>query len=97
VKKIPKAKLENWSVIAGNVAPYTAPELLKSRLGGEVSNHPLKSDGQAVLTSNLISLNTRTRRAITNSRAYDLGEPCKEWLKYLEENNYKLSDFDKRG
>jgi hypothetical protein len=88
-------RLENWSV-EGRISPYQAPELMVSYLCGNVYNHPVDRhfDGKRVSTSRLLVLDTKNRRAITNSREYKLGEPAKEWLEYLKKNEYNLGDYD---
>ena len=43
-------KIENWSIVA-ETSPYTAPELLQSRLHGNIYEHPKFEDGALVTTS----------------------------------------------
>lgn len=92
-----KPRLENWKVCL-RLHPYRAAELCKSCLVGEVYNHPdpRHADGKRVETSVLKCLNSKEKTAITESGTeYILGNPDKEWLDYIAENNYTVSQYDK--
>lgn len=70
------AKLEQWSVVAGDFNPYTPPECVERRLHGQVSEHPTFPDGAEVTTSRIVRVAGGERLlAVTNSgTTYELGE-----------------------
>ena len=48
-----EAIMKNWSVTQDNFDPYTAPELIKYKLQGNVYGHPRFEDGTFVVTSSI--------------------------------------------
>ncbi|MAE81144.1 MAG: hypothetical protein CMB80_00305 [Flammeovirgaceae bacterium] len=80
-------KLENWSVIGGQVhgtRPYTAPELFSgSCLAGEVYNHFRFQDGEPVRTSMICKV--KGRRITTHSgHVYELGKIHPDYRQFLK-------------
>ena len=66
-------KLESWSVIAGEVSPYTAPELIRPKLHGKVYGHPRFTDGDEVTTSPFLRAEGEVIITASGTR-YELGE-----------------------
>jgi hypothetical protein len=85
--------LESWKLIRYSSNPYRAPETWTNKLAGIVFNHPKQPDGSSVITGHLIELDTVARTAVTTGNKYTLGEPDPEWLKWLAENGYNLTDY----
>lgn len=81
---IKKPRLENWSVTFGDVDPYTAPELLRPRLQGNVYNSNRFTDGEFILTGPLIS--AQGRQAATKQTVYILGEVDPQYRAWLAEH-----------
>lgn len=78
-------KLENWSLCdSKNYSPYDPPELRRKSLQGNVYGHPQFNDGDHVVTSTVKTVNGRI--VSTQTRAYVLGTPSPDYLKWLEEN-----------
>ena len=50
-------RLKNWSVTGGFSQNFTAPELRKYYLQGNVYGHPDFKDGDPVITSRIIKIN----------------------------------------
>lgn len=71
--------LENWSVIGDY---YQAPEIAKIRLSGM-----RLEDGKEVLTSSI--QNVDGRKITTRNSIYILGEPDKDYLKWMQERGIK--------
>jgi hypothetical protein len=75
-------KLENWSVVYdNNVDPYTAPELIRSVLQGNVYGNPKFDDGTFICTSSIVGKNNGDIITKSGSR-YELGnvDPAYEAL-----------------
>ena len=88
-------KLENWYLTV-NSDPYTPPEAASISLVGEVYDHPDERhyDGKPVRTSRVTELDLKNGVAKTMNTTYELGEPDKEWLAWLQENGYgKIQEF----
>jgi len=73
-------KLENWGVVIVGASPYTAPELMKMCLHGNVYGHESNrfSDGEAVRTSSIRG--KRGTCVVTRSGSiYELGAVANEY------------------
>ena len=89
--------LHNWTVTKCSSNPYKAPELWSWKLTGIVTGSDKHTDGTEIITSKVIKLDTTGRKATTKSGTeYALGEPSVSWLAWLKENNFELSDFDRK-
>ena len=92
-------KLENWKIVT--VDPYgngcTAPEQMIPCFVGNVYGDSRREDGKAIRTSQIKVLDPSLKLAATRNSVYELGEPDKEWLEWLTQNGYKLSDYVKKG
>lgn len=88
-------RLENWSIGVDN--PYQAPELQKKRLHGDIYDDEKGRfpDGSSVSTSLIQELNLKESYAMTRNTTYILGEPDKEYIKWLEEQGKTLEDYIK--
>jgi hypothetical protein len=75
--------------------PYQAPELAKVKLNGLIYNDEKKrfADGTSVTTSSLMEIDIKNNIAQTRNTTYKLGEPSEEFLKWLNDNGYKLEDY----
>lgn len=77
----PTVWLDDWSMVPAQAPdPYKAPELMRPRLHGAVSGHPLHEDGEYVTTSNLLA--SAGRVVETENTFYNLGlmsSGYKEW------------------
>lgn len=64
-------------------------------LEGEIYDDEKKrfEDGRYVRTSPLQELNIKNNYAQTKNTKYILGEPSKEYLEWLEDNNMTLEQF----
>ena len=72
--------LENWAWFCTNASPYTAPELLKFSLKGEVRGHPSRPNGQTITTSQVIGLGPVPNSVRTKLNSiYILGNPNAEY------------------
>ena len=91
-------KLENWSVGCNNFNPYQAPECQDKVLYGEVYDDEKQrfKDGVYIMTSSIIELDIKNRIAQTSNTKYILGNPSKEYLNWLKENNMSLDQFIKK-
>ena len=91
-------KLNDWSVVMmEKFDPYKAPELYNACLHGVVESHDREEivDGKPIKTSKIKYLDPVLRKAKTKNTEYDLGEPSKEWVTWLEANGYKVEDYKK--
>ena len=59
-------RLKNWSVTGGFSQNFTAPELRKYYLQGNVYGHPDFKDGDPVITSRIIKINDIKTLIINN-------------------------------
>lgn len=84
-------RLENWSLVMTENNPYQAPELATVQLSGEVYGHDRFDDGVRVTTSRVVYLNIKDRFANTLNTKYELGEVSEDYLKWLDNNGYKLN------
>ena len=84
-------KLKNWAVIGKDWDGYTAPELRKIYLKGQVFDNPKFPDGSVVSTSHIVS---STGKAISTASGsvYFLEEPATEYLEWLTESGYTFSE-----
>ena len=78
-EKIMTIKIENWAIVSPQ-DPYTAPELLRFSLKGEVYGHPRFSDGFEVTTSYIIGSDGETITTKSGSK-YELGKVKDEYEK----------------
>jgi hypothetical protein len=68
-------RIENWAVVfPPSISPYTAPELLKQSLQGEIFGHPKFNDGKFVTTSSIIGKNSRNEILTLSGSTYELGQ-----------------------
>lgn len=87
-------KLENWSLILDEgESPYTAPELIKRRLQGNVYGHKAFNDGDPVTTSSLTVFDFKGLRAETKNTVYKLGKISEEYFLWCRQNNINLEDY----
>ena len=69
-------RLENWCIVVDpNFTPYTAPELLKIRMSGNIHNDEKGRfiDGDYVTTSSLQEIDLNKKIARTRNTTYELG------------------------
>jgi len=86
-------RLENWSLVMTENNPYLAPELAVTRLNGNVYGHDNFDDGTRVSTSIIKYLSIKDKVAHTLYTKYELGEVSEDYLKWLNDNGYKLEDY----
>jgi len=87
--------LKEWSLGVRNLNPYSAPETGIRCLRGKVYDDDRFEEGKRIYTSEIKTLNTQEKLAVTNSKTvYVLDEPDPEWLDWINKNGYNLIDFD---
>jgi len=89
-------KLENWCiVIDSNFTPYTAPELMKLRMSGNIHNDEKGrfTDGDYVITSSLQEIDLDKKIVQTRNTTYELGKMSASYQEWLNEHGYKVEDF----
>ena len=84
--KKPKAKLQNWSIIAAPISPYTAPEMVPTILAGEIYGHPNFPDGRKVITSQAVA--SKGVIVETENTIYTLGEVDVTYGLWCEEQGH---------
>ena len=73
-------RLDNWSVVGGNVSPYTPPELITTHIHGIVYGSDKFPDGEMITTAPVIEVTDRSettgRHTVRTSSGseYELGE-----------------------
>jgi hypothetical protein len=77
-------KLENWYM------KFNSRWSRDRKICGNVYDHPAHKDGNLVTISTVKHINGKTLTTI-NESVYILGQPKKEYIDFLKENNY---DFD---
>lgn len=83
-------RIHNWAVVS-DADPYKAPEQIRSHLNGTVEGHHRIPDGESVTTSAIEK--TEGRLVTTSSGSiYVLGEPAKEYLKWLSDNGMQMDE-----
>ena len=90
-------RLENWCIVIDEVSPYTAPELLKVRMSGNIHNDEKDrfADGDYVTTSSLQEIDLINKIARTRNTTYELGRMSLSYQEWLDEHGYKVEDFVK--
>jgi hypothetical protein len=88
MKKMQKAKLNNWSFFQDSPSPYSAPEQTFFRMQGDVEGHPLIFDNEFIHTSPVEKVFQTTVH--TRNTIYRLGRPDPGYVKCMKEN-YGLS------
>jgi len=61
-------RIENWGVCSNPVSPYQAPELFKYSISGHVYDHPHFLDGEFILTSYIVEVDSINKSAQTYSK-----------------------------
>jgi len=64
---MPKLTLKNWSITSTAESSYSAPELYKLRIQGEVYNHPEFKDGTFIITSSIVFVDAEAKTITTAS------------------------------
>lgn len=70
-------RLENWSVVVGEINPYMAPEQVTQHLHGKVYSHPLFDDGDEITTTAMVARHEEGDNVVIETRTgsrYLLGE-----------------------
>lgn len=79
-------KLKNWSVTGGFNQDFTAPELKKYYLQGNVYGHPNFKDGNPIITSRIMEINDKGNCKEVITKSGSVYELYKEDVdKYAEE------------
>jgi hypothetical protein len=89
-------RLENWCIVIDpDFSPYTAPELMKLRMSGNIHNDEKGrfADGEYVTTSSLREIDLNKKIARTRNTTYELGRMSASYQEWLDENDYKVEDF----
>lgn len=87
-------RLENWCIVVDpNFTPYTAPELIKKRLSGNIHNDNRFNDGEYVTTSSIQDIDLVNKFARTKNTTYELGRMSASYKEWLDDNGYKVEDF----
>lgn len=92
-------RLENWSIGCAELDPYRAPESQKKVLYGQIYDDEKErwNDGTNIRTSTIVELDIKNNSAKTLNTKYILGEPSKDYLEWLEENNMTLEQFKNKN
>jgi hypothetical protein len=75
-------RIEQWSVVVGEINPYMAPEQVTQHLHGRVYDHPDFQDGELATTSRIVGarIGKEGDFILTYSgREYALGEVSPEY------------------
>lgn len=80
--------IRNWSVVYRGDC-YQAPEIRPRGLSGTVFNHPKKSDGTEVLTSEIVAVNGRSVFTRTGTEYY-LESPDPDYVQEIRALGYTL-------
>lgn len=67
-------KIREWAIVDPDSNEYTPPELLRPRLAGKVFGHPVKPDGDLVVTSPIVAADGRIVTT-KSGHAYELDGP----------------------
>lgn len=89
-------RLENWCIVVDpNFTPYTAPELMKLRMSGNIHDDEKKrfTDGDYITTSSLQEIDLINKIARTKNTIYELGIMSISYQEWLDKNGYKVEDF----
>ena len=87
-------RLKNWSATGGFNQDFTAPELKKYYLQGNVYGHPNFKDGDPVITSMIMKINDKGNYKEVITKSGSVYELYKEDVdKYAEE---QFPDYYKR-
>lgn len=86
-------KLENWSIVKEDSNPFLAPEIRGFILKGNIYNDNRFQNGSLIVTSTIQEINIKNRVARTRNTLYRLGEPSKNYLKWLKDNGKSLMDI----
>ncbi len=86
-------RLENWS-LTQTLDPYQAPELAVVRLRGYIYEDNRFLDGSPIITSRVLTVSLINKVAQTRNTKYELGEIDPDFLKWMNENGHKLSDYE---
>jgi len=85
------ARLERWCFMRV-CGFYTAPELKRWALHGEIYDRPGFIEGHHVITSPVVKIDVGLETATTRTgTVYALGEPDSEYVKSLEANGKTLN------
>ena len=87
------ARIEDWSIIY-IPGTETIPENPTPLLQGIVYDHANLPDGEHTITSPITFLDVKMNKAQTKNTLYNLGAPSKEFLKFLKDEGYKLTDYN---
>lgn len=69
-------KIENWMLVGSFENPYSAPELAKPYIVGEVYDKPGFVDGTVVRTSQITLVDSLNETVVTKSGSvYKIGQP----------------------
>ena len=81
-------RLENWSIVYDTYNMFSAPELLRKRLQGNIYNDENERfpDGSRILTSNIETLDLESKIATTENTTYILGKIEPEYEKFIKES-----------
>jgi len=88
------ARLENWSMKLIPATPYTPPELAEGCLVGDVYGHPIKEDGQTIVTSKVQEWRMKDNEVETTYTVYEMGIPDPGYVQFCHDNNYPLFPGD---
>jgi hypothetical protein len=77
-------KIQDWSITVKSDG-YTAPELISPRLVGIVFGHPVKKDGEKVMSGPIIKVEGRIVTTHSGT-VYHLGRIDPGYRKWLKEN-----------
>jgi hypothetical protein len=83
-------RIENWSVVSKDDI-YTAPELARFALAGDVFDHPRLGDAEGVTTSSIKSSNGRTVTTSSGTK-YSLGQPSSDYVEWCRKNGRTLDE-----
>ena len=86
-------QLKNWRtvIVSEEWDGYTAPELLRKMMGGQVYGHPKFPDGAEVITGTIRKIDWEKRTFSTSRTDYELvGPPDPEFRDWVEKNYPQL-------
>lgn len=89
--KIPR--IENWSLVGGELRQYDPPELTRFSIAGQVFGNPKFDEGKRITTSAIVAISGCEVETHSGS-IYQLGKPSDDYMLWCQENGYHIPTPD---